>query len=169
MRCHNGVVVRALIAALLTSLVANASPSGQAAFDVRELAGYRLTAPVFAQFEAASRLIAKVVKTDAGFAEAPLFTREVALSDDVSAAAAMLDGRITGHVALYSALFAAQISSREYTKFAIALIAAHLAHEFLATGVIGPVPPGVAADNVAFVAANRPAVSAVLESIGVTD
>ena len=161
--------VRIVIAFVAATLLASPPLAGQAAFDTEELANYRLTADVFTQFEAASRGIARALKADASFAEAPLFTREIALSDDVSAAAAMLDGRLTGHVGLYTALFAAQISSREYTKFAIALIGAHLAHEFLATGVLRAVPPGVATDNVSFVAAHAPEVSNVLQALGLPD
>jgi hypothetical protein len=162
-------VVRMLIAVLLASLVAGPVAAGQAAFEVSELAGYRLTPAVFEQFEAASRLIAQAMRDDPRFADAPLFTREVALDDDVAAAALALDTRLTVDTALRAALSTARISSREYAKFAIALIAAHLAHEFLAAGALRAVPPGVAADNVSFVAAHRPAVSAALESIGVTD
>lgn len=161
--------MRAPAATLIVSLLAIQTPAGQAAFDLSELAGYRLTATVFARFEAASRPIAQAIRDEARFADAPLFTREVALSDDVSAAALALDTRLNADPTLHAALSGARISSREYAKFAIALIAAHLAHEFVATGALRAVPPGVTSDNVSFVAANRPAVFAVLESLGVTD
>ena len=154
---------------LLATLLAIPPAAGQTAFEVSEIAGYRLTPAVFTQFEAASRLIAQAMQGEARFADAPLFTREVALSDDVSAAALALDTRLNADEVLQAALSSAGISSREYAKFALALIAAHLAHEFLAAGALRSVPPGVTSDNVSFVAARGSAVSAVLESIGVTD
>ena len=70
-------------------------------------------------------------------------------------------------MALDGALVSAQITAREYTKFALALIAARLAHGFVKSGVLRGVPAGVAADNVAFVDANQAAIGDVLKRLGI--
>ena len=64
-----------------------------------------------------------------------------------------------------TALFAADISSREYATFAIALFAARLAHGFVESGAMRRVPQGVAADNVAFVAAHAGEIAIVARQL----
>src|SRR4030095_9070851 len=101
---------------------------------VYEFADYRLTTDVFERFVQANGRIVDITSRDASFTYAPLFTKDVALSGDAVAEAAGLVARLTNHTGLAAALEAATITPREYTKFAITLIAAHLAHGFLKTG-----------------------------------
>jgi hypothetical protein len=143
--------------------------AAQEPFALQELAGYRLTPAVFERFEDASRRIGAATREDPQFADAPLFTREVAVSGDAPAMAAQLDARLRSHPVLVDAIRRASLTTREYTKFALALVAARLAHGFVAAGVIRRVPPGVAADNVSFVDAHQEQVKAVLAEIGVVD
>ena len=139
----------------------------QSPFDVKELAAYRLTAPVFKRFEKASGLISDVVRRDSDLSDSPLFTKEITVSGDAAAMAAELEARLTNHPALSQALHSAQITAREFTRFALALTAARLAHGFVKAGVMRSVPAGVAADNVAFVEAHHDEIVAVLKSLGV--
>jgi hypothetical protein len=155
-----------LVAAVIASLVMPAPVAAQGTFDVKELAAYRLTAARLAPFEEASRLIADVIESDPGLTNAPLFTKEITLSGDAPVMAAELHARLTAHPALAQALRTAKISAREYATFALALIAARLAHGFADAGILR-VPPGVAADNVAFVSAHHDRVVAVLKRLGV--
>jgi hypothetical protein len=140
--------------------------AGQPAFDRKELAAYRLTVPVFKQFEHASRLIADVTRADPAFATSPLFTKEITLSGDAPAMAAELEARLRNHSALAHALRTAKISARDYATFTLALIAARLAHGFVHAGVLR-VPAGVAADNVTFVEQHHVEIVAVLKTLGI--
>lgn len=139
------------------------------AIDVYELADYRLTTDVFERFVKASNRIGDVIRDDSSFRYAPLFTRDVALSGDAVAAAAGLVARLENHQALAAALDEAKITPREYTKFAITLIAAHLAHGFLASGVLPRVPGGAPTINVEFVKAHEADVTGALTSLGIRD
>ena len=141
----------------------------QAPIDVYELADYRLTTDVFERFVQASGRIADATRDDSAFTYAPLFTKDVALSGDAVAEAAGLVARLENHPALVAALGTAMITPREYTKFAITLIAAHLAHGFLAAGVLPRVPAGAPTINVEFVKAHEADVTAVLTSLGIRD
>jgi len=141
----------------------------QTAIDVYELADYRLTPEVFERFVRASHRVADVTRDDPAFTFAPLFTRDVALSGDAVAAAAGLLTRIEHHQGLSKALEDAGITPREFTKFAITLIAAHLAHGFLASGVLPRVPSGAPTINVAFVEAHTSEVVDVLARLGIRD
>ena len=89
------------------------------------------------------------------------------LTGDVLPMAIALEARLRGDAALADALRAANLSSQEYTKFTLALVAARLAHGFVKAGVIRAVPPGVHADNVAFVDAHEADIDAVLRELGV--
>ena len=142
-------------------------PADAADIDAESVAAYRLREPVFARFEAASRRIAVVTRDDPRYANAPLFSREVAMLGDVRAVAAGLQARLQNDPALAGALTAAKITAPEYTTFAIALIAARLAQGFVAAGVLRNVPPGPTSDNVAFVTKHEVAVSSVLADLGV--
>jgi hypothetical protein len=142
-------------------------PSAQAPFGVTEIADYRLQADVFAQFDRASHLIALATEADPRFDREPLFTNEVLLSGDVLPMAVALEARLSSEPALAEALRTANLSAHDYTKFALALVAARLAHGFVKSGVIRAVPPGVHADNVAFVDAHQADVEAVLRELGV--
>ena len=62
---------------------------------------------------------------------------------------------------------AAKITPREYAKFAIVLVGAHLAQSFVKAGVLQKVPAGAPTINVEFVNAHEAEVSAVLEQLGV--
>lgn len=148
-------------------VLTHASGAVQPAFDVKELAAYRLTAPVFTQFAEASRLIAAVTGHDAAFARSPLFTEEISVSGDAPIVAAKLQARLQNHPTLARALQQAKITAREYTRFALALLAARLAHGFVKAGVLRKVPAGVAADNVAFVEAHQVEIAAVLKTLGI--
>jgi hypothetical protein len=141
----------------------------QAEIDVYELADYRLTPDVFERFVRASRRVTDITRDDATFTFAPLFTKDVALSGDAVAAVAGLVARIENHTDLAAALEGAQITPREYAKFAITLIAAHLAHGFLAAGVLPRVPAGAPTINVEFVKAHESEVTAALASLGIRD
>ena len=148
-------------------LTQSSRPPGAADVDAESVAAYRLTRPVFARFEAASRRIAAVTRDAPRYANAPLFSREVAMLGDVRAVAAGLQARLQNDPALAGALTAAKITAREYTTFAIALIAARLAQGFVAAGVLRNVPPGPTSENVAFVTEHEVAVSSVLADLGV--
>ena len=157
---------RAACLVVALSLLSTA-PSGQSGFGVTEIADYRLRAEVFAQFDRASRLIASATQADPRFEREPLFTKEVLLSGDVMPMAVALEARLRGEPALADALQAATLTTHEYTTFTLALVAARLAHGFVKAGVIRAVPPGVHADNVAFVEAHHAQVEAVMRDLGV--
>ena len=147
--------------------VAERRPSAQAPVDVYDLADYRLTAQVFEQFVRASGLIAEITGRDPAFTYAPLFTKDVALDGDAPTAASGLAARLENHAALAGALQTAKLTPREYSKFAISLVGAHLAHEFLKAGVLQRVPAGAPATNVEFVKTHEPEVVAVLAQLGI--
>jgi hypothetical protein len=152
---------------LIAAIVMNATTLGQAPFDVRELADYRLTIAAFRQFQVASRLIAATTRREDRFAGDPLFTREILLVGEAREMAAALERRLRTDPDLAEALRPARMPAREYTKFALALFGAHLAHGFVASGALRGVPPGVTADNVAFVEAHRTDIAAVLTELGI--
>src|SRR5262245_5387370 len=135
----------ALALLLLVGTIAHAAVSpldAQAPIDVYELADYRLTAEVFERFVQASSRIAEIMRDDSSFTYAPLFTKELALSGDAVAEVAGLVARLQNHTALAAALDTAKLTPREYAKFAVTLIVAHLAHGFLTSGVLPRVPAG---------------------------
>lgn len=152
--------------ALLLAWTGLASPV-QATFTAKELAGYRLTLPVFKQFAHASRLIAIATREDPRLADNPLFTREVSVLGDAPMMATELEARLNSEPALATALWAANMSAREYTKFALALFAARLAHGFMKSGALRFVPAGVATENVAFIEGHQAEVAEVLRVMGV--
>ena len=154
----------AAIAGLVTGPVETQAP-----IDVYELADYRLTTEVFERFVHASGRIADIVQHDPSFTYAPLFTKDVALSGDAVAEAAGLVARLEHHAGLAAALEAATLTPREYSKFAITLIAAHLAHGFLKAGVLQRVPSGAPTINVEFVKTHESDVTAALASLGIRD
>ena len=155
--------MRIALAVLLLAAVLSA----QTEFGVTEISDYRLDAAVFARFDRASRLIGAATRADSRFDRAPLFTKEILLSDDVLAAAMALEARLRSEPALAGAFFAADLTPHEYTKFVLALAAARLAHGFVKSGVIRRVPPGVHADNVTFVDAHLTDIAAVMKAFGV--
>lgn len=158
-----------LATAILALSLAASQPGAQAPLDVEELAAYRLTPAVFTRFVEASRLVAAVVDRDPQLTRTPLFTHDVLVAGDAATVAAELEARLRGHPALADALRSAQLTPREYTTFILALAAARLAHGFLESGAMRRVPQGVASDNVAFVAAHRSEVAAVLRTLGIGD
>jgi hypothetical protein len=147
--------------------IAATRTAAQVAFGVTEIADYRLRAEAFEKFGRASRLIAAITRADARFEREPLFTEEVLLSGDVLPMAVALEARLRGDPALARAVHEANLTPQEYTKFTFALVAARLAHGFVKSGAIRAVPPGVHADNVAFIDAHLPEVEAVLHELGV--
>jgi hypothetical protein len=157
--------VAAMLAAC--SSPSNAQETGSAPLDAGDLAQYRLTTPVFMRFETASRSIAAETRADPAFARDPLFTREIVSSGDAAAAATTLETRLRTHPGLVRALRAAKMSAREYTTFALALLAARLAHGFVKAGVLRRVPAGAAEANVAFVQANEPEITTLLAELGI--
>jgi hypothetical protein len=157
-----------LVVAAIAALAAP-SVSAQTAIDRYELADYRLTADVFERFVKASTRIAEIAANDASFADAPLFTKDVALSGDAVVEAEGLVARLERHSGLAAALDAATITPREYAKFAIALVGAHLAYNFVKAGVLKRVPSGAPTTNVEFVKAHDADVTAALESLGIRD
>ena len=154
----------ALVALLAVAL---APLHAQSPGTVKELAGYRLTLAVFQRFVPASRGIAAALAADPRLAADPPFTREVAVSGDAAEVAPALEARLTHEPALAAALSAAKMSPHDYATFAIVLIGARLAHGFVKSGAMRFVPPGVAADNVAFIEANEREVAQVLQLLGV--
>lgn len=139
----------------------------QETFNVKELAEYRLSVPVFRQFVNASRQIVTATREDPRLAADPLFTRDISVLDDVVAAAARVEARLKFEPRYSSALRIASLSAHEYAKFALTLFAARMAHGFLQSGAIRGVTKGVAADNVAFVAEHEKDVTEVLQLLGV--
>lgn len=156
----------ALLVCLLGLGVATAD-AAQNPFPLPELAGYRLTDAVFVRFEDATTRLAAAARADARFDNAPLFTRDLALLEDAPTAAGQLELRLRVEPAFARALNEAAISRREYTKFALTLLGAHVAHGFVTAGVLRGVPPGVTADNVTFVKERQADVVAVLADMGV--
>jgi hypothetical protein len=154
-----------ILVPIVAALAAGLPP--QTAVEVDDLARYRLTTSVFMPFEAASRSIATATRADPAFVRDPLFTREILLSDDAAAAAAALEARLQAHPALVVALRDAKLSAREYTRFALAMFAARLAHGFVKTGLIRRVPDGAAAANVAFVQAHEAQIASLLADLGI--
>lgn len=138
---------------------------GAQPFDARSLADYRLTEPVLKRFAHATRVLTNVMQADARFEREPLITREISVSGDAPEMAAALQQRLDQEPALAAALFAADISAHEYATFAIALFAARLAQGFVKSGAMRRVPAGVAADNVAFVAAHERDIAALLKQL----
>jgi hypothetical protein len=157
---------------LLVAQIGWAAPAvaaQQASIGVYDLADYRLTQAVFEQFLQASGGVADITRHDPAFTYAPLFTKDVALSGDAPAMAQGLTARLENHPGLTAALEAAKITPREYAKFAIALVGAHLAQGFIKAGVLQKVPAGAPTVNVEFVSAHEAEVSAVLAQLGVRD
>ena len=143
--------------------------SAQTPIDEYELADYRLTAVVFERFVQASTRIGEIARTDPIFTFAPLFSKTVTVSGDAVIAASGLAARLENHAGLSAALDAAKLTPREYAKFAISLVGAHLAYNFLKTGALRGVPSGAPTINVEFVKAHESEVAAALESLGIRD
>jgi hypothetical protein len=166
----NGVVIEnATVTVLLLTcgLLAYGAQAQQGNLDRRELATYRLTTSVFERFRDASRQIAIVIAQDASFRAAPLFSQTIVQGGDVIEVSATLEGRLRDHPRLFQALSAAPISARDYTKFALTLVAARLALGFLESGVLKTVPAGAATENVAFVRAHRAEVDDLFTELGI--
>jgi hypothetical protein len=138
----------------------------QPLFDARQLANYRLTFPVFLRFAHATRLMAAQMQSDPRFTRDPLFNRDVSVSGDAVEMATALRTRLDNEPTLAAALFAADIGAHEYVTFALALFGARLAHGFLESGAMRLVPPGVAADNVAFVSEHLADIRVALTQLG---
>ena len=134
-------------------------------FDSRELSDYRLTEPVFKRFAHATRLLADAMARDPRFSREPLITREISVEGDAVEMANALRSRLDADASLSTALFAADISSREYAAFAIALFAARLASGFVKSGAMRRVPAGVATENVAFIATHEKEVAALMKQL----
>jgi hypothetical protein len=152
---------------LTCGLLAYGSQAEQGNLDRRELATYRLTASFFERFRNASQGIASVIAGDASFRAEPLFSQKIVLGGDVTEVSGVLEGRLRDHPGLSDALRAAAISPRDYTKFALTLVAARLAVGFLDSGVLKTVPPGAATDNVAFVRAHLAEVDHLFAELGI--
>jgi hypothetical protein len=163
------MTVRLLLLSCTLTAISVATQPAAGPYTAKEIAGYRLTALVFQRFDRASRQLATAIDRDARLADNPPFTRDVALLDDVVVAATTLDMRLRSEPALAAALQKAGMTAREYTTFALALVAARLAYGFVQSGAMRFVPEGVARDNVAFVETHRDEVMAVLRVLGVED
>ena len=158
-----------MILASLLAVSPRALIAQQAPFTVYDLADYRLTQQVFDQFAQASARIADITEHDPAFRYAPLFTKDVALSGDATVVAQGLAARLENHPGLAAAVADAKLTPREYAKFAISLVAAHLAHGFVKAGVLQRVPDGAPTINVDFVKTHEADVTAVLARLGVQD
>jgi hypothetical protein len=161
-------IVTMVVAATIGGWAASPT-SAQAPIDIYDLADYRLTAQVFEQFVQASGRIGEIARTDAAFTYAPLFTKDVALDGDAVAMASALTARLENHAGLAAVLQTAKLTPRDYSKFAIALLAAHLAHGFMKAGVLQRVPAGAPTNNVEFVKTHEAEVTAVLAQLGIRD
>ena len=148
------------------SWAGHAVRAAQREFDAKELADFRLSAPVFKRFAHATRLLAAAMAREPRFANEPLITRDISVSGDAAEMATALHKRLDAEPALAGALFAADISAREYAAFAIALFGARLAHGFVKSGAMRRVPAGIAAENVAFVEAHQAEISVLLKQLG---
>jgi len=157
----------ALLAACAVAIMTVAVSSAQTPIDAYELADYRLTADVFERFVRASTRIGEIARTDPIFTFAPLFSKSVTVSGDAVIAASGLAARLENHVGLSAALAEAKLTPREYAKFAISLVGAHLAYNFVKTGALRRVPEGAPTINVEFVKAHETEVVATLESLGI--
>lgn len=165
-----GSSFRARGAAVLTAIVVAAVVlSAQTPIDTFELADYRLTPAVFERFVRANTRIVEIARTDPIFTFAPLFSKTVMLSGDAVIAASGLAARLENHAGLSAALDEAKLTPREYAKFAISLVGAHLAYNFLKTGALRRVPEGAPTINVEFVKAHETEVATALESLGIRD
>ena len=162
---------RRVTALLLIAWTGWAAPvrAQQSSIGLYDLADYRLTPQVFEQFVQASGSVAEITRHDESFRYAPLFTKDVALSGDAPVMAQGLAARLENHAGLAAALANAKITPREYAKFAISLVGAHLAHEFVKAGVLQKVPAGAPTINVEFVNAHEDEVTTVLGELGVRD
>jgi hypothetical protein len=167
-RAAPGALATLMCVAAMAGLVTG-PVSAQSPIDVFELADYRLTTEVFERFVQASGRIVDVTQQDPSFTYAPLFTKDVAMSGDAVAEAAGLVSRLANHAGLTAALEAAKITPREYSKFAITLIAARLAYRFLNAGVLARVPSGAPTTNVEFVKTHESAVTSALADLGIRD
>ena len=154
-----------MIAFLACCLLGAASAHAQP-FDARQLASYRLTVPVFTRFAHATRLMSSQLRSEPRFEDNPLFSRDVSVAGEAVEMATALHARLDNDAGLAAALFAADISAREYATFALALFGARLAHGFLESGAMRRVPPGIAAENVAFVREHLAAIRVVLTQLG---
>jgi hypothetical protein len=167
-----GPALRGASAALLVvvTIAGFVAPvAAQTRIEVYELADYRLTTAIFERFVQANARIVEITEQDASFTDAPLLTKDLALSGDAVAEAAALVTRIENHAGLTAALEAVAITPREYAKFTITLIVARLAHGFLKAGVLPRVPSGAPTTNVEFVRMHESAVIAALASLGIRD
>ena len=120
----------------MTTTVGAHATSQPRAFDAKDLAEYPLTLPVFERFVDASDRIAVITRGDQRFVEHPLFTREVSVLGDATVMARELETRLSNHSALAEALRAAGLSARGYTRFALTLFGARLAHGFMSSGAL---------------------------------
>jgi hypothetical protein len=170
-RACGGIIQRraTVLAALAIAFVTLASPSAQTPIDAYELSDYRLTMDVFERFMQASTRVVDITRTDPVFTFAPLFTKSVALSGDAVIAASGLAARLENHAGLSAVLDAAKLTPREYAKFAISLVGAHLAYNFMKAGVLQRVPAGAPTINVEFVKAHEAEVTSTLELLGIHD
>jgi hypothetical protein len=168
-----GRVARITIAtALLVAAIAepvSRQAAAQTPLAVDAIVDYRLTKETFARFVKASGRVGEIAREDPSFKDAPLFTRDVMLSDDAVAAVKVLEARLAQHAGLAAALAASKMTPREYATFAIALVAARLAHGFLQTGVLRRVPAGTPTVNVEFVRAHESDVLRTLAELGIRD
>jgi hypothetical protein len=169
MMAHARLAVAA--ACLIAAVAGLGTPTvtAQAPIDQYELADYRLTQEVFDRFVQASAPVADIAQRDPAFRYAPLFTKDVMLSGDAVTAAMGLTARLENHTALAAALATAKITAREYSKFVITLVAAHMAYGFMKSGVLPRVPSGAPTINVEFVKIHESDVATVLESLGIHD
>ena len=141
--------------------------TAQGPVEQKELAAYRLTGPVYERFAHGARLIVAASRKEPHLKEAPLFTKEIAVSGNAVKMAALLQARVEQEPAFRSALFAADIDAREFTLFALALFGARLAHGMVQAGLIHVMPKSVAGANVAFAAAHDVEIGALFAQMGI--
>jgi len=124
---------------------------------------------VFERFTRATNRIEEITRDDASFKSAPLFTKNAALSGNPVAEATGLVARLEQHAALAASLQAAKLTPREYAKFALGLVAAHLAYDLVKSGVLLQIPSGAPAMNIEFMKTHESDVIATLVRLGIRD
>ena len=161
-------VARIAMAALcLTSTIARPI-FAQAPLDMYELVDYRLTAEVFERFARATNRIAEITRDDASFTSAPLFSEDDVLSNPVAAATGLAT-RLERHAVLDATLQSARLTPREYAKFALGLVAAHLAYGLVKSGELSGVPSGTPTINIEFMKTHESDAIATLAQLGIRD
>ena len=158
-----------LLLAVVIVVGTHSPATAQSPLTARQLSEYPLTPAAFKKFAHATRLMIAATRDEPRFVDRPLFSKAIFVSGDAPEMAAALQQRLDSDPLLATALFAADMSARDYTKFALALVAARLAQGFVKSGVMRGVPAGIAESNVRFIDGHEKDVSSLLKEMGLPD